>query len=193
MISTQAWSWQRPTTRLRFREIGLDDADLLVALDADPRVRQFLFRTPPPRAVVVDRILPALQHEYRRHPGFGRWIAFDDSDSFVGWFGLRVHDDPRRPSLGYRLARSAWGRGLATEAGRALIERALTDLGAEQVSAQTMAVNERSRRVMDGAGCAASARSSSISRTRFPGPTRERSSTSSRNRSGCRRTGMETD
>ena len=130
----------------------MDDADLLVALDADPQVRQFLFRTPPPRAVVVDRIIPALQHEYRRHPGFGRWIAFDDSDSFVGWFGLRVHGDPRNPTLGYRLARSAWGRGLATEAGRALIERAFTDLGAEQVSAQTMAVNERSRRVMARCG-----------------------------------------
>ena len=152
MIPSQAWSWQRPTRRLRFREIGSDDADLLVALDADPQVRQFLFRTPPPRAVVADRIIPALQHEYRRHPGFGRWIAFDDSDSFVGWFGLRVHGDPRTPSLGYRLARSAWGRGLATEAGMALIERAFTDLGAEQVTAQTMAVNERSRRVMDRCG-----------------------------------------
>jgi RimJ/RimL family protein N-acetyltransferase len=152
VISTQAWSWQRPTRRLTFREIGTEDADLLVALDADPQVRQFLFRTPPPRAVVVERIIPALQHEYRRHPGFGRWIAFDDSDSFVGWFGLHVGGDPRTPSLGYRLARSAWGRGLATEAGRALIERAFTELGAEQVTAQTMAVNERSRRVMDRCG-----------------------------------------
>jgi RimJ/RimL family protein N-acetyltransferase len=152
VISTEAWSWQRPTRRLTFREIGTDDADLLVALDADPQVRQFLFRTPPPRAVVVDRIIPALRHEYRRHPGFGRWIAFDDGNSFVGWFGLHVHGDPRRPSLGYRLARSAWGKGLATEAGRALIERAFTDLGADRVTAQTMAVNERSRRVMDRCG-----------------------------------------
>jgi RimJ/RimL family protein N-acetyltransferase len=152
VTSTTAWSWQRPTRRLSFRAIGADDADLLVSLDSDPEVRRFLFRSPPPRPVVVERIIPALQHEYRRYPGFGRWLAFDDTDRFVGWFGLRVRDDPLTPTLGYRLAHDAWGKGLATEGGRALIERAFADLGAERVSAQTMAVNERSRRVMERCG-----------------------------------------
>jgi RimJ/RimL family protein N-acetyltransferase len=42
--------------------------------------------------------------------------------------------------------------GHAAEGARALIRNAFTDLGTQRVFAQTMAVNTRSRRVMDRAG-----------------------------------------
>ncbi|WP_091654181.1 GNAT family N-acetyltransferase [Micromonospora pallida] len=54
--------------------------------------------------------------------------------------------------LGYRLRRSVWGRGLATEGSRALVHYAFRHLGLRRVWAQTMAVNLRSRRVMEKAG-----------------------------------------
>jgi RimJ/RimL family protein N-acetyltransferase len=54
--------------------------------------------------------------------------------------------------LGYRLNRTAWGRGYATEGSRALIDKGFTDLGVERVTANTMAVNDRSRRVMEKSG-----------------------------------------
>jgi len=54
--------------------------------------------------------------------------------------------------LGYRLRKSAWGKGYATEGARALIRKAFTDLGIDRVTAQTMAVNTGSRRVMEKAG-----------------------------------------
>lgn len=52
---------------------------------------------------------------------------------------------------GWRFRGAAWGRGLASEAARALIDRLFLD-GAARVFAQTMAVNERSRRVMERLG-----------------------------------------
>jgi RimJ/RimL family protein N-acetyltransferase len=54
--------------------------------------------------------------------------------------------------LGYRLRRSAWGHGYATEGARALIRRAFTELGVVEIVATTMAVNAGSRAVMARAG-----------------------------------------
>ena len=54
--------------------------------------------------------------------------------------------------LGYRLRRSAWGHGYATEGARALVRRAFAGLGVQEVVATTMAVNTGSRRVLEKAG-----------------------------------------
>lgn len=48
--------------------------------------------------------------------------------------------------------KAAWGRGYATEGSRALIRKGFADLGVERVTANTMAVNAGSRRVMEKAG-----------------------------------------
>jgi RimJ/RimL family protein N-acetyltransferase len=55
-------------------------------------------------------------------------------------------------ALGYRLRASAWGRGYATEGARALVCRAFTELAVTRIVATTMAVNTRSRRVLEKAG-----------------------------------------
>src|SRR5690606_30038790 len=65
---------------------------------------------------------------------------------------LRAGADEGALELGYRLERAAWGRGYATEGGRALVEDAFTTLGADRVVATTMAVNTASRRVLEKCG-----------------------------------------
>ena len=76
------------------------------------------------------------------------------TDRFVGWFHLRpaVGAPPREVELGYRLRRSAWGKGYATEGSRALIDKGFAELGVQRVVASTMVVNAASRRVMENAG-----------------------------------------
>jgi RimJ/RimL family protein N-acetyltransferase len=54
--------------------------------------------------------------------------------------------------LGYTLARSAWGRGYATELGRALIEHAFGVLRAPRVVAQVEPANLGSRHVLEKLG-----------------------------------------
>ena len=54
----------------------------------------------------------------------------------------------RRGELGYRLRKSAWGKGYATEGSRALIRKGFTEYGVQRVVAAAMAVNQASRRVM---------------------------------------------
>jgi RimJ/RimL family protein N-acetyltransferase len=155
------------TGRLVLRRFTRDDAGGLLALDGDPAVMRFLDSRLKARADIEAEVLPRLLGYHQRHPGFGYWAADTREDGeFIGWFGLHpvtpsaaamVHwpdrpDGTRTASVGYRLRRSAWGRGYATEGTRSLVSLAFTDLGVEQVVATTMAVNAGSRRVMEKAG-----------------------------------------
>jgi RimJ/RimL family protein N-acetyltransferase len=80
------------------------------------------------------------------------------SGRFVGWYGLHVargsgrDDAPGDYWLGYRLHKWCWGNGYATEGVRALIANGFTKLGVLRVRATTMAVNTRSRQVMERCG-----------------------------------------
>jgi len=144
------------TKRLVLRRFTMDDVDLVVALDSDPEVMRYITGgTPTPREEIVDFYLPAWLSYYERFAGFGFWAAqAKHTGEFLGWFHFRPSpqgalDDVE---LGYRLRRSAWGQGYASEASRALIARGFTELGARRVFASTMVVNTASRRVMEKAG-----------------------------------------
>jgi RimJ/RimL family protein N-acetyltransferase len=144
------------TDRLVLRRFTADDVDNLVELDGDPDVMHFITGgRPTPREEIRDDVLPAFLDYYQRFAGYGFWAAIEKSTGeFLGWFHLRPPEGHRLDDveLGYRLRKSAWGKGYATEASRALIRKAFTELGARRVFAETMAVNLASRRVMEKAG-----------------------------------------
>jgi RimJ/RimL family protein N-acetyltransferase len=147
------------TNRLTLRRFTEDDEDNLVELDSDPQVMRFLNGgEPTSREEVRSRILPILFGFYERFEGLGYWAAEERSTGrFLGWFHFRPRkDEPPEGEieLGYRLRRSAWGKGYATEGSRALIHKGFTELGVERVVAETVAVNLGSRRVMEKAGLA---------------------------------------
>jgi RimJ/RimL family protein N-acetyltransferase len=77
-----------------------------------------------------------------------------ETKGFVGWFSLRAprHSSESEFELSYRLRRGAWGRGLATEGARALVQLSFTELNISRIFAGTMAVNTASRRVMEKSG-----------------------------------------
>ncbi len=92
---------------------------------------------------------------YERFDRLGTWAAESTATGeFLGWFHLRPGHgtDITNIELGYRLRRSGWNKGYATEGSRALIDMGLTDLAVERVFAHTMTVNTASRRVMEKCG-----------------------------------------
>jgi RimJ/RimL family protein N-acetyltransferase len=144
------------TERLVLRRFTLDDVDNLVELDDDPEVMHFITggRTTP-REEIENDILPWFLHYYERGDGYGFWAAIEKaSENFLGWFHFRPGDGhpSDEPELGYRLRRSAWGKGYATEGSRALIRKGFTELGVERVVAYAMAVHTASRHVMEKSG-----------------------------------------
>lgn len=144
------------TGRLALRPFTTADADDLLTLDNDPDVMRFLNGgKPTSREAILARTLPRLLHVHPCTGTRGYWAAEErSSGAFLGWFEFRPLDEhsPALVELGYRLNKAAWGRGYATEGSRALIDKGFTDLGVERVTANTMAVNARSRRVMERAG-----------------------------------------
>jgi RimJ/RimL family protein N-acetyltransferase len=108
--------------------------------------------------VTREEAMSTIAHWVRHHEQsqlFGFWAAVEkETGAFLGWFHLRPRPDgpPAEPELGYRLVRSAWGRGLATEGSRALVDRAFATPGVARVVAETMAVHTASRRVMEKSG-----------------------------------------
>ncbi|MBD0862675.1 GNAT family N-acetyltransferase [Gordonia sp. zg691] len=143
------------TARARLRPVSVVDIDELVHLDSDPEVMRYVSGgTATPRAAIEDWMLPRAETERRRH-GTGTWVLCDPATSaFLGWISLRTprHSSRAELELSYRLRRTVWGRGLATEAALALVGFAFDHLRTERVFASTVVSNESSRRVMEKLG-----------------------------------------
>jgi RimJ/RimL family protein N-acetyltransferase len=143
------------TARLSIRRFTVADEDHLVSLNSDPEVMRYITggQPVPGRDEIRDEILPFNLAAYHRHPGFGTWAADDiRTDGFLGWFHLRPRRSDGRIDLGYRLRRSAWGKGYATEGSRALIDKGFNEHDIDRVVAETMTVNLASRRVLEKCG-----------------------------------------
>lgn len=145
------------TGRMFFRRFQMEDARLLFELDSDPEVMRFITKgQPTPLARIQDEVMPRFLSYYHQSPPRGFWAAqLREGGGFIGWFHLRPDKiSPEEMELGYRLKRSVWGRGLATEGSLALVNKAFREWGYEKISAHTMAINLASRRVMEKAGLA---------------------------------------
>ena len=146
---------RRPTLvseRLRLDPLTEEHTELLVELDSDPEVLRFIFGRALTREEVTGTWLRTRLRPEAAERGIGYWAGFED-ERFVGWWALALDpDDAATAELGYRLRRDAWGRGLATEGSRALLDHAFGTLGLPRVWAVTMAVNAGSRGVMTKLG-----------------------------------------
>jgi RimJ/RimL family protein N-acetyltransferase len=87
-------------------------------------------------------------------------FAIAVEDRAVGSIAFSLHGDVERVSaeIGYWLAEPFWGRGIATEAVRALTAHAVAEHGLTRVYAVPFEWNVASHRVLDKAGYALEAR-----------------------------------
>jgi RimJ/RimL family protein N-acetyltransferase len=153
--------------RLYLRRAALEDLALFIRMDSDPEVMRFIGdgsvvtdhkRT---EAALVARVLG----DYERFPGLGLWVACTHQDDLpIGWFSLKpcnvaffgaggVPQEPtRHVELGYRLQRTSWGLGYATEMARVLVAHGFEQLGLEEIVAVTIHENRASIRVMEKVG-----------------------------------------
>ena len=138
------------TERLLMRRWRASDRAPFAALNADPEVMRH-FPAPLTRRE-SDALAERIDDELGRR-GWGLWALEERATGrFAGFTGLGrpAFDAPFMPAveIGWRLARDAWGRGLATEAARAAAAFAFEDLGLEELVSFTVQHNERSRAVM---------------------------------------------
>jgi RimJ/RimL family protein N-acetyltransferase len=136
------------TDRLVLRAPRLGDAKPVATLANDRRIAENTARIP---------------HPYRLADAEG-WVAAanlrDGEETYlitladgtpIGACGFEFRDGPA-PEIGYWLGVSYWGQGYATEAVRALIDRAFGELGHTALQAGARVTNPASRRVLEKCG-----------------------------------------
>lgn len=108
------------------------------------------------RSAAQVREMLARDAEHWERDGFGPWIfrERDGGGAVVARGGLkRAHvNDRDEVEVGYAVAASRWGDGLATEIARASVRVAFEELGLPDVVAFTRTTNVASQRVMEKAG-----------------------------------------
>ena len=113
------------TARLLLRRFTLDDVPALYQLGSIPAVIRYTGNRPVASLEAArENLIKAPLRDYAVH-GFGRlacvWKA---SGEVIGFCGIKHLDDLDENELGYRFLPEYWGKGLATEAGRALVAHA---------------------------------------------------------------------
>jgi RimJ/RimL family protein N-acetyltransferase len=138
------------TDRLRLRIFRADDLDNLAALLADPDVMRYVEDGQPKDREVAEKALTSIIAHWERH-GFGRWAVEERSTGqFVGFGGLRsLHGTPE---VVYHMAPASWGKGYATELGRAALDFGFNVRGFDRVVAIAKPDNAASVHVMEKLG-----------------------------------------
>ena len=140
------------TERLRLRAFREDDLDAFAAIYADAEVMRFIGD-----GEVVDRdgtwrVMSLLLGHWQLR-GYGIWAAEEKaSGALVGRIGLWNPKGWPGLEVGWLLARSRWGEGLATEGGRRALAWAFDMLAADHVISLIRPENVASIRVAEKLG-----------------------------------------
>ena len=142
------------TERLLLRKMRLDDAEAMFAYASDPEVTRYVLWETHRSVVDSESFLRSATEGYERGD-FGGWgVVLKDDGAFVGTCGVDAGYAPEhaRAELGYVLSREHWGKGLMTEAVRAVIAFGFEQLSLNRIQARCIAENVASARVMEKAG-----------------------------------------
>ncbi|MBM4243853.1 MAG: GNAT family N-acetyltransferase [Deltaproteobacteria bacterium] len=142
------------TDRLRLRRWRSGDRAPFAALNADPRVTEFL--PGPLSRAASDALAERIEAHFATH-GFGPWaVEVPGEIPFAGFVGLAVPGfaAPFTPCVEvlWRLAPACWGRGYATEGARAALDFGFAHAGQAAIVSFTVPANVRSRAVMERLG-----------------------------------------
>lgn len=126
------------------------DREPFAAMTADPEVMRY-FPAPLTRAE-SDAAIDRFEDSFERQ-GFGLWaLQVCGTGRFIGFTGLnpmpRGTPGSGGMEVGWRLARTAWHQGYASEAARASVDVALNQVGLDELWSITAVLNIPSQAVM---------------------------------------------
>lgn len=142
------------TERLILRELRITDLDGMFELDSCPEVHRYLGNKPVKTKAESQKILESVLNQYKER-GIGRWAAIEKSSGdFIGWSGLRLNTEynmngfTKYYDVGYRLIKRYWGKGYATESGKAAVDYAFNTLQLSRIYATTEIGNQASHNAL---------------------------------------------
>ena len=143
---------QIETARLRLRPYIIDDVEALHAHWTDPQVRKYLWDDIIiPREQVAEVVESSINGFAAS--GFGFWaIFFREKNELIGFCGFRFFGEPPEIEILYSIAPEYTGRGLATEAARAMLRYGFAEHKFARIYAGADPPNAASFRVMEKCG-----------------------------------------
>ena len=143
------------TERLVIRNWRTDDWRLIRPMSLDPEVMQYIGHYQPWSEEETRQFVSNRMSDFERY-GWTMWpLALKETGVFVGYCGFlrRMYGEYEGEiEIGYALAKDAWGKGLAAEAGARILQYGFESLGFERVIASARPENARSIRVMEKMG-----------------------------------------
>lgn len=141
------------TAHLTLRALTPADRDAVFALFADPRVAVPTHIAPFTGLAQADELITFYNRRFAAQGGIRWGLTLTGDDMIIGTAGFPAIDAAQyRARLGYNLAYAHWGRGLATEAVRALVGFGFTQLQLHRIEATTNLDNPGSMRVLAKVG-----------------------------------------
>jgi len=141
------------TTRLVFRDHELGDLDAYCAIESDPEYRS------PQQVHSRKELERSFRNAVLKPRDLGLFATiFKPENCYVGRCGLyplrnaRNELVPNEAFLAFYIGRPYWGRGIATEAGKAWVDFGFTQLGLTRIEAGVNADNDASLRVVEKLG-----------------------------------------
>jgi RimJ/RimL family protein N-acetyltransferase len=136
------------TDRLALRGWREEDLEPYAAITADPEVMRFM-GGPLDRADTWRQMAFFAGHWELR--GYGLWVVEREGE-LIGRIGLLNPEGWPGLEVGWLLGRDAWGHGYATEAARAAMQFAWSELGAQELISLIAPDNVASQRVAQRLG-----------------------------------------
>lgn len=146
------------TERLYLRQWQASDFAPFAEMNANPEVMKYFPKllTPKVSDIIANKCQQLIQDK-----GWGLWAISlkdhpKDNGNFIGFVGLNeTHAEMSfapAVEIAWRLHNDYWGQGYATEAARASLDFAFTELGLEEVVSFTAVSNKRSQLIMQRIG-----------------------------------------
>lgn len=140
------------TPRLILRDFRAEDLPAYLAGWEDPRHAEFYGPEevgPDFARSLFNRFLDWAAERPRRN----YQLAIVQKDRLIGSCGVRMEGcEPGIAEFGLELAPESWGRGLASEAARAMLRFGFRDLGVREVRGETVTENVRVQRLVERLG-----------------------------------------
>lgn len=140
------------TDRLLLREFVMDDAEAFFRMISDPDVTRYTGDGGKTLEEAKKGLEERLFRDYRKY-GYGRWAAvYKATGNVIGFAGLKYLDDVNEVDLGYRFFKEHWGKGLATEAAKAVLGYGVVVLRLQRIIGIADIENKASIRVLEKVG-----------------------------------------
>jgi [ribosomal protein S5]-alanine N-acetyltransferase len=139
------------TQRLVLRELQLEDAEMLFRIYSDEEVMRY-YDTPMNRLEQVQRSIAAHRSRFENNEAIRWGISIKGSKDIVGNCGFYRDSYSQYALLSYVLARPYWGKGLMTEALRAIIAFGFDHYQLHRIEAHVVVSNQASLGVLQKLG-----------------------------------------